>query len=211
MHDSEAGVGRSIGRAVKREREALGLSAVRLAAKTRELGVPIHRVALGKIEDGDRDVTAQELLVIAAVLDVSPLRLMFANVLEPVDILPGLKLPGLDALGWFVGTWDLRGPEPSGGLDPNALFGGDSIVGLAVRMAEVENRLRVQRHNLAQSERLLELHSAGSVSVVDGMAAHTRKDVEHALSQIELLEAERERLAHLYRRQVQDQERGGGA
>lgn len=95
---------RTIGAAVRSARERRGLKVSPLAEKTKELGAPVHRVALPKIESGERDITVGELVAIAAALGVPPISLLFPDVLAEVEILPDHRMDGLSALGWFIGV-----------------------------------------------------------------------------------------------------------
>ncbi|OYN82964.1 helix-turn-helix domain-containing protein [Mycolicibacterium sphagni] len=102
MSDSEPVVdwlGRGLGQSIKRATKAAGSSYVKVSERTRELGVPIHRTALGKIEKGERDVTVRELVAIAAALDTSPLALLFPDALADVEIFPGVTKQGVEILG----------------------------------------------------------------------------------------------------------------
>ncbi|MEF9456045.1 helix-turn-helix transcriptional regulator [Mycobacteroides abscessus] len=134
------------------------------------------------------------LLKIAAALDVPPMRLLFPNVLLPVEILPGVVMSGIDALGWFTGTGAARPGQPT-----SVLHSGDSVMQLAMRLVEVEQTLEIQRQNLAQHESgpsLLNMSSA--------MKRYEREQADHARRQIELLEAERKELVHMYTRLIKE-------
>lgn len=80
-----------------------------LADRCAELGLPLGRVTITKLEGGKRQaITPAEVMVIAAALEVSPLELVIpAGYEEPVEVLPGLQLPGLAAARWFAGQREL--------------------------------------------------------------------------------------------------------
>lgn len=107
---------KQLGSAIAAARKAAALTASAVAELTGDLGVPIHRVALSKIEDGDRVPTVDELLVIAVALNTSPAALLFGYGLVDgeVEILPSLKAPAVAALQWFSGEAPLV-PDVAGG------------------------------------------------------------------------------------------------
>lgn len=168
--------------AIERRRKELGLKWASLSDKTRDLGRPTHRVALGKIERGDREISVTELVGIAAALDLPPLALLFPDVREDVEVFPGNPVPGIEALGWFTGTGDHPGQVATG-------------IQLALQLVSIEKTLNIQRHNLIQSERGPEVFDMS-----DQMRAYEAKNAERAREQVELLEAERTRLISLYNR-----------
>ncbi|BBY33377.1 hypothetical protein BST33_09960 [Mycolicibacter minnesotensis] len=93
------------GAGMQKAREASGLSLHKLAARCAELEVPIHRVALSKIEAGERTPTIDEITVIAVALKTSPAMLIFgADLIDgPVELLPSLRTAADHALQWFSG------------------------------------------------------------------------------------------------------------
>lgn len=98
-----------IGRAVQERRKARSMSVSELAERTRELGYPIHRVTLGKIESNNREgkFDVVELIVLAVALDIEPLHLLFPDLLHgPVEMLPGKSVNTEDAILGFVGHPD---------------------------------------------------------------------------------------------------------
>lgn len=105
--DWPAGLSAQIGAAIRDARVELGISAVKLATRTGELGYPIHRVAISKIESGEREITVAELLVLAAALDVPPINLVIPPDAGEVVVLPGVHLPPEKALEKFTATEDI--------------------------------------------------------------------------------------------------------
>lgn len=178
-----------IGRAVWRHTKRAGFSNNSLWEKTRELGRPVHRVAIAKISTGHRDLTVQELVGLAAALQVPPLALLFPDVREAVELFPGNPVDGVDALGWFTGAGDH--PQQD-----------SSAIQLASALVANEVALKNQRHNLFQHERGLELEEAGSISMVPGMREHEQENVEHARRQIKFLESRRKELLSTYSRLI---------
>jgi hypothetical protein len=98
-----------IGHAVQVRRQELKMTAAALDKRTAELGYPVSRVAIGKIENNHRagKLDLAELLVIAAALDIAPLELLYPGAPDQQDqlvqILPGRPTPTLDARDRFIG------------------------------------------------------------------------------------------------------------
>jgi transcriptional regulator with XRE-family HTH domain len=136
-----------MGAAIKAAREAQSLSAVKLAARTEDLGCPIHRVGITKIEAGERALTVPELLVIAAALGTTPLALIFASPInESIEVLPGKYQSTVAALGWFTGT---------SGETPNGVARDDHSARraqLLLRINEIDTLIENQRQTVEQSE-----------------------------------------------------------
>jgi transcriptional regulator with XRE-family HTH domain len=94
---------------IRRRREAANMSAQKLADRCAELGHPIGRNVISKLENGDRDgVSVAELLVLARALGVAPAMLIapFDDV-DEVEVLPGKTMTSFNAYRWLVGemTW----------------------------------------------------------------------------------------------------------
>jgi hypothetical protein len=174
----------TIGAAIEARRRKRGLKWASLSDVTREMGRPTHRVALGKIERGERDISVMELVGIAAALQLPPLGLLFPDIRQDVEIFPGNPVRGSDALGWFTGTGDHSQQDATG-------------IQLALQLVTTEKTLNIQRHNLLQAERGPEV-----LEMSDEMRAYEAKNAERAREQIALLEAERERLMSIYTRYV---------
>ena len=137
-----------VGEAVAARRKALGMTAVQLAAKTREIGYPISRVAISKIETNSRagKLDVAELIVLAVALDVSPVAVLYPNLPEgEVERLPGDSGSAAAALFWFTGEHDEPDEPPPGGLGRllkltrdryNAMFRLDRQARMAMRAKE---------------------------------------------------------------------------
>jgi transcriptional regulator with XRE-family HTH domain len=104
-----------VGAAIKHLRRVRGMTAVDLAERTKQLGYPVTRVAITKIENNTRSgkLDVAELLVIAAALGVPPILLLYP--VYPYGAVEVLPLPGGDgrssqfaALRWFAGEQNLR-------------------------------------------------------------------------------------------------------
>lgn len=91
-----------IGEAVAARRKALGMTGQQLAARCADLGVPIHRTTITKIEKGRPRFDLGELIVLAAALNTSPVLLMYPGPFgRSVGILPGRSVTDIDAVQWF--------------------------------------------------------------------------------------------------------------
>ncbi|ULP36546.1 helix-turn-helix domain-containing protein [Mycolicibacterium rufum] len=174
--------------AVKHRRKHLGLTAADLAART-SVGKPMTRAVISDLETGrKRTLEISELLTLATALELPPLALLFPNVLEDVEVLPGKTLRGIEALGWFTGT----GEDTPGDA---------SKIGVALQLVTVERTLEVQRHNLLQHER-----GPALLDMSEQMKEYSAKNAEHARERISILEAERDRLLGLYERLLEIEE-----
>ena len=94
----------SIGRGLSALREVRGLSAAQLAQRCSELGYPISRSQITKLEIGDRkSVTVQEVAVLASALAVPPLYLLFPLSVHETQHLPGESTHPYYAMLWWMG------------------------------------------------------------------------------------------------------------
>ncbi len=93
-----------VGRAIQAARKASGWTAAELSRRTVDLGYPISRVAISKIESNSRagKLDLGELLVLAAALNTSPATLVFPGPYnEKVAVVPGRPIHGFNAVQWF--------------------------------------------------------------------------------------------------------------
>lgn len=97
--------GQRVGHELKTRRQQLGLSAAKLAERTEELGYPISRVLIAKIENGHRaGLEVAELVILAAALEVPPVQLLFGDLAGgQVEVLPGIHATCWDAIKWTSG------------------------------------------------------------------------------------------------------------
>ncbi|MFI9552362.1 helix-turn-helix domain-containing protein [Nonomuraea endophytica] len=124
---------RQVGAQVARLRTRPGpdgkrMTAQALADRCAELGLPMDRSVIAKLEKGLRQsISVAELIILAKALEVAPVRLLFP--LEEqgtIEILPGRKVPIWRAAEWFDGTDDLA--LEAEGWDPNVWRRPDQIV-----------------------------------------------------------------------------------
>ena len=159
------------------------MSAVKLATRTAELGYPVHRVAISKLESGERAITVPELVILAAALDTVPLALLLCD--ETVEILPDNKMTGAAAVGWFTGT---TSATPAGVTHDRSTT---SRLDLTMRLNEVDELLDVQRHNLFQAE-----SGPRALTMPDALKAHMEESAQRARELIESLERQRGSILH---------------
>jgi transcriptional regulator with XRE-family HTH domain len=102
------------GNAVSWRRKALKLTASQLSRRTAELGYPITRGAIAKIESNLRSgkIDVAEVLVLAAALDIPPVLLLFPQVSTDggAVILPNFTTKEDDAVRWMAGQVSF--PQP---------------------------------------------------------------------------------------------------
>ncbi len=93
--------------AVRTRRKALNLTASELSRRTAELGYPITRGAIAKIESEVRSgkIDVAEVLVLAAALDIPPVLMLFPNFSTDGAhrVLPGVSVRNEDAVRWTAG------------------------------------------------------------------------------------------------------------
>jgi transcriptional regulator with XRE-family HTH domain len=86
-----------------------------LSARCDDLGLPLDRNVIAKLENGHRNsVTVDEVYVLAAALEIPPLLLFGVGTEESAEILPEHHAPAFRAAQWFTG----EGPLPEPGDDP---------------------------------------------------------------------------------------------
>ena len=81
-----------------------------LADRCAELGLPLARLTITKLERGLRQaITPAEIMVLAAALDVSPVELIFpVGRQNRTEVLPGIEGRTQDAAQWFAGDLNLN-------------------------------------------------------------------------------------------------------
>jgi transcriptional regulator with XRE-family HTH domain len=190
MRDNPTGwperLSKQIGGAIRGTRAAQNISAVRLAARAGELGYPLHRTTISKIESGERAITVPELVVLAAALNTVPLALFVPDAASATtEILPGVEMLGVAAVGWFAGT---ASETPDGVKRDKAIT---SRLDLAMRLTEVDEQLNVQRRNLFQQEMGLQQFEMG-----DELRAHEDERLKQTGELVNSLEKQRDSIIH---------------
>ena len=163
------------------------MSAVKLAARTTELGYPIHRVAISKLESGERAITVPELVILAAALNTVPLALLLPGTADAaIEILPGDEMTGAAAIGWFTGT---TSATPTGVTRDRLAT---SRLELTMKLNEVDEHLDIQRHNLFEAELGLQ-----RFTMSDAYREHEQKRLEHTREVVKTLEQQRDSIFDL--------------
>nr|DAL10382.1 MAG TPA_asm: hypothetical protein [Caudoviricetes sp.] len=96
----------SFGAAVRFWRDQLGLSAVELSNRTREIGFPITRGTIANIENNSRNakVDLAEVVTLAAALEITPSDLVFYGQPDlPHRVLPKAEMRAEEGRQWFGG------------------------------------------------------------------------------------------------------------
>ncbi|TGD89221.1 XRE family transcriptional regulator [Mycolicibacterium sp. CH28] len=166
------------GRAVSWRRKALNLTASELSRRTDELGYPISRGAIAKIESNLRSgkIDVAEVLVLSAALDIPPVLLLFPQFSTDGSgaVLPGVLAKEDEAVLWMSG----QVPLPQGDNMPAlSLEREDRIVRndgvqlvVAMRTLEeaLETRISLVHHlqtlkadgaDVADANRMLEINN----------------------------------------------------
>ena len=167
----EKSISARFGEAVMKRRKALGLSATQLWEKTVQLGYPVTRVAISKIENNTRNgkLDIGEILGLAWALDIPPALLLFPDYPDgTVDIVPGVSGGGASAVRWISGQSTLPAiidgdrieiREPNPGIDlveavteQQELRARETYIFLESKMAERKG----DQDAIARSKRMVE-------------------------------------------------------
>ena len=116
----------SVAERLKEVRQQRGLSAAALAERCKAIGAPeITRSVIANIESGrrdedgrrTRDVTVEELLVLAYALQVPPVLLLVpANDTDALQVAAGIGMDTSTASGWLIGSAPAPVPTLLGAL-----------------------------------------------------------------------------------------------
>lgn len=104
----EAALTKAVGANLCDQRHRQRMTVQALADRCAELGVPLGRVTITKLERGIRErVSVAQLFVIAEALDVPALELLFPPAAGgTAEVLPGRHMASKEAARWFTGTLD---------------------------------------------------------------------------------------------------------
>jgi transcriptional regulator with XRE-family HTH domain len=181
-----AGLSSRIGAAIRTTRDAQNISAVKLAARTGELGYPIHRVAISKLESGERAITVPELVILAAALNTVPLALLLPGAAdEKIEILPDSVMTGAAMIGWFTGA---TSTTPAGVMRD---WSATSRFDLTMKLNQVDELLGIQRHNLRQAKLSLQ-----TLRMTDAFRKHQQETVKHTEGLVKSLEEQRDSILY---------------
>lgn len=143
-HSVNGPIGKQVGEALARERNARRLTTAGLAEEVDGLGVAMTASTVTKIEKQDRRVTVDELIAFAVALDVSPVTLLLPTKrTESVQITEELAAPWEQTWRWAHGEVALPGSS------------GDTASDSAKWLAD--NRPYMSQLTLHEVERLLRL------------------------------------------------------
>jgi transcriptional regulator with XRE-family HTH domain len=113
-------IGENVAKAVRRFREARGLSYAELARRLADIGREIPPLGLRRIEGGDRKVDVDDLVALALALDVAPLALLLPT--EPSSLVPkGDRYTAARIWDWARGHQALSGDAIAFLRDSNPL------------------------------------------------------------------------------------------
>lgn len=178
-----------IGQAVARYRRDRGLTAQQLAERCRELGAPIHRTTITKIENGRSRFDLGDWLILSAALDVSPIQLLYPDMPDGiVEFLPGETGSSISAAMWVSGEtseWMSR-PVP-----PDSEFKAQQIMDWSRERAKEEQKRRSRMAMLAQvdqpeaAEKIIEAIelSDARIQVLNRFLHEIGAKVEHGSTQ----------------------------
>lgn len=145
------------------EKAKPGITAQSLAERCTNLGVPMERTVIAKLEKGTRQtITVGELIVLARALGVPPVALLFDfGGQETTEALPGRDVDTWAALKWFTGEGD-RLPGDSDrqqDIEPVELF------------REHEHSVEAWRNQRAELQRVLDSRGQAGHGDLDAQLA----------------------------------------
>jgi transcriptional regulator with XRE-family HTH domain len=140
------------GAAVKTRRAALKRSASEVARRTAELGYPISRTAIAKIESNSRSgkVDVAELFVLSAALDIPPVFLLFFMFPggQLVEVIPDHEALPQDAARWVSGRISFPRKVGDARFEDHARPPNDGVKVIAAASAvesAMEERMRLEK------------------------------------------------------------------
>jgi len=133
VNEWASGMAKQVGRGVAHYRntahteDGRKLTAQGLADRCTELGLPLERTVIAKLEKGMRQtITIGEMLILARALGVTPLELLFPiGRTSAIEILPGEQAEPWAAAKWFTGEasgLSSADGRPSGAQQDTALI-----------------------------------------------------------------------------------------
>jgi transcriptional regulator with XRE-family HTH domain len=162
-----------VARRVRSLREERQWTQAQLADRMNDLGEPLHQTAVAKIEAEDRRVTVDELFVLAAALDVSPVALLASDEKTVV------RLARVDTSAPVLWSWvTMRAPLPF--QDARAFAAAHAW---ARRLDEVERR-KLLRAWVKRLTAFLEEHEGDVPPLVRGGIAAQLYNASRDLKQV---------------------------
>lgn len=167
----EIDLAQRVGRAVQMRRKALKLTAQQLAQRTADLGYPVTRIAISKIEGNTRagKFDVAELVVLAAALDIPPVLLLFPDFPDGVvENLPRRDTESRNAVLWFSGQVPAEWVGLRGDYEWNP---GEELIETDHLVATTDTNLRQLQQELA---RLLKARRTPAEAI-----ERVRRDIQH--------------------------------
>ncbi|MFF2746405.1 helix-turn-helix transcriptional regulator [Kitasatospora sp. NPDC058048] len=142
----------AIAREIKRRRAELGLSAEALGARCADLGYPLTRQVIAKLESGARSgPTPAELLILARALEMPPVSLILPLGQGPMTRpTPLSESTPWEAVAWFTGEDRAALPETPEAGSPQAILDAFRRHDRLVRTALLSTRMAAERRRDAQ-------------------------------------------------------------
>jgi transcriptional regulator with XRE-family HTH domain len=165
---------------LRRVRMRKGWHQQQLADRLHEIGAPIDRATISKIETGERRVTLDEIFWFAYALGVSPAALVLPRPARSmVAVTPTMSVTALEALNWLRGVYPLGEGEADEG--EMRFFAEETLdeEAVASRLFPTVSSIRV-RAELAASNAALR-----NGSVLWRLLEFLQEDITHALRTLE--------------------------
>ena len=153
-----------------------------LADRCAELGLPLDRTVITKLEKGRRQsITVPELLVLARALEVAPLLLLFpVGTEDTIEVVPDVVIPPFRAALWFTGEQ----PWPDGTDDAARAWWRGSFAAVAFR----EHEKLAEQHRLEIRAARMQRQTLVEATMADDKAQDLRQSAdfhERAAAEIE--------------------------
>ncbi|MBN7551826.1 helix-turn-helix transcriptional regulator [Mycobacteroides abscessus subsp. abscessus] len=178
-----------VGKAVQDYRRRHGLTAQAFAARTADLGYPISRVAISKIESNSRagKMDLAELIVLAAAMNTPPVALLYPAMPDgEVDLLPDRPVRSIVAALWFSGEISRSAIEAA--TDPDQLddeLNNMRRLQLSRRRAQLQTSIASTERVAAMSQQHLDRGAEdANPAAIRALIDLNRADLERLTSEI---------------------------
>lgn len=180
-----------IGRAIRDQRQRSGLTAAELSEKTAALGYHVNRVAISKLENGNRngkfDIT--ELIVLAEALNTPPILLLYPDIPDGIiEYRPGFKIDSWLAVNIFAGEHSEHGGSRANTLPLALMRRHEALLAEHAKAYEA----RAEAEEVARRTGRPGDHAGETEEFFDAREAHTKLD--HAEIEQQRLEIQIARL-----------------